>query len=66
MGARRKPTATQARILGNALAGRRLDEGRAYTQSAAAGWGCSINSCVRAGWLDRHHELTEAGAEVIA
>lgn len=62
----KKPTATQRRILENAAAGRRLDDGRAFTQSAAAGWGCSIDSCVRAGWLaPRTYELTDAGSELL-
>lgn len=59
--AAKKPTPTQRRVLENAIAGRRLDDGRAFTQSAAAGWGCSIHSCVCAGWLDREFQITDAG-----
>lgn len=59
--AEKKPTPTQRRILENVRDGRRIDDGRAFTQSAAAGWGCSIDSCIRAGWLDRSEELTDAG-----
>lgn len=65
MTAARKPTETQRQVLANAKAGRRLDEGRAFTQSAAAGWGCSIDSCVRNGWLDREYRLTEAGSDAL-
>lgn len=61
----KKPTATQRRVLENAVAGRRLDHGREFTQSAAAGWGCSIDSCVRAGWLDRQHQITAAGMTIV-
>lgn len=67
----RPPTATQRRILENVAAGRAADDGRAFTQSAAAGWGCSIESCLRRGWLKRQDrpsyalELTCRGAEAI-
>lgn len=61
----RKLTATQRRILQNAAAGKRLDDGRAYTQSAAAGWGCSIDSCVRHGWLNRDGTLTDEGRALV-
>ncbi len=61
----KRPTPTQRRILENARAGRKLDDGRAGTQSSAAGWGCSITSCVRAGWLDRNYRLTDAGRAII-
>ncbi len=58
----RKLTATQRAVLTNALAGRQLDHGRAVTQSASAGWGCSIHSCMRAGWLSYpEYALTNAG-----
>jgi len=60
----RRLSPVQRQILANALAGRRLDHGRAFTPSAAAGWGCSIRSCVRAGWLDRNYELTAIGREL--
>ena len=63
----KKPTDTQRRVQENAAAGRRLDQGRAYTQSAAAGWGCSIDSCVRAGWLaPRTHAITDDGWAALA
>lgn len=62
----KRPTHTQRRILLNAIADKRLDDGRAFTQSAAAGWGCSIYSCVRHGWLDREYKITDEGRKVVA
>lgn len=62
----RKLTPTQKMVLANARDGQRLDAGRPATQSAAAGWGCSIDSCVRHGLLDRRGNLTPAGLAAIA
>jgi hypothetical protein len=61
----RRLSPTQRMVLINAREGRRLDYQRPATQSAAAGWGCSIDSCVRHGLLDRAHNLTESGRAAI-
>ena len=61
----KKLTKVQRAILENIEAGRRYDYGRPFTRSAAAGWGCSIDSCVRHGWLDRRYEITPAGLSAL-